>query len=218
LTPTFSVFTPTRNRRQWIRRCVQSVLSQSFEDWEMVVYDVSDQPIRDVLQDDPRIRYVRGGEAQGPAADFQAALELCTGEVVTPLADDDRLPRHALQTVADQIGSAAWLNGRTVLVNEANEPVTFRGGTVTHVEETMDGAYMLGGGVYWQRWLTDELGGFDPRFDGAADFDLYRRFLKHSQPVRCQETLYIHVVHEQQDTLVNRARQVDASRRIAEAA
>lgn len=212
------MFTPTKDRRQWLRKCVHSVLSQTFVDWEMVIYDVGETPSWDIVQLDPRIRYVRGNTPRGPAADFQSALELCTGEIVTPLADDDRLSRHALETVDGCIGEAAWLNGRTVLVDADGEPVAFRGGTVAHVEDTIDGAYMLGGGVYWRRWLTDKLGGFDSAFDGAADFDLYRRFLRHSQPARTQETLYIHSVHDNQDTVVNRARQMDASRRIVEAA
>ena len=172
--------------------------------------------MREFVPDDPRVRYVRG-ECRGPAADFQAALDLARGEVVTPLSDDDRLPPHALQTVHERIGGAAWLNGRTVLVTDG-EPVAFRGGTRAHVEDTREGSYMLGGAVYWRKELTDEIGGFNSDFDGAADFDLYRRFLKHSDPVRVLDTLYIYTDHPGTDTRVNAARQADASRRIAEAA
>ncbi len=157
------------------------------------------------------------GECRGPAADFQAALDLACGEIVTPLSDDDRLPPHALQTVDGVIGEASWLNGRTVLVADG-EPVAFRGGTVAHIEDTIDGSYMLGGAVYWRKALTDELGGFNSEFDGAADFDLYRRFLRHSLPVRVLDTLYLYTDHPATDTRVNAARQADATQRIAAAA
>lgn len=208
-----SVLTPTKDRPDWIGRCVQSVLRQSHEDWEQIVYDVGDEPIGHLLPDDPRIRYHRG-ECHGPAADFQAALDLAQGTIVTPLSDDDRLPRHALKTALEAIGDKAWLNGRTVLVTPQGEPVAFRGGTYDHLEETRHGMYMLGGAVYWRKSLTDDLGGFDSQFDGAADFDLYRRFIRHSEPARCLDTLYLYCDHAETDTRVNAARQSDATRRI----
>ncbi len=179
----------------------------------MVVVDVGETPVGDLLPADPRIR-VHRGVCRGPAADFQQALDLARGEIVTPLADDDRIPPHALQTVADAIGEKDWLNGRTVLVTPEGEPVAFRGGTWEHMQETRFGMYMLGGAVYWRKTLTDLLGGFDSAYDGAADFDLYKRFLRHSEPARTLDTLYIHVVHPAQDTQVNSARQADATRRI----
>lgn len=214
----FSILTPTRNRRDWIRRCVRSVQAQTFQDWEQVIWDVGDdgETVEDlVVGVDPRIRYFRG-ECCGLAADFQAALDLATGKIVTPLSDDDRLPRHALSTVDAAFGEGPWLNGRTVIVDQKGEPLHFRGGTRDHVEDTRDGNYMLGGAVYWHRPLTDLLGGFDPAFDGAADFDLYGRFLTHSDPVRVKEILYLYTDHEGTDTRVNQARQADATRRISE--
>jgi glycosyltransferase involved in cell wall biosynthesis len=212
-----TIFTPTKDRPDWIVRCVRSVLNQTYQTWEMVVYDVGDEAVEDLIPSDPRIRYERG-ECCGPAQDFQSALDLATGQVVTPLSDDDRLPRHALQTAVESIGEADWLVGRTVLVNTQGEPVAFRGGTWDHIEETRHGMYMLGGAVYWRKSLSDELGGFSSDFDGAADFDLYRRFLRHSEPARTLDTLYIHTVHPQQDTLVNQERQADATKRIMAAA
>lgn len=215
----FTVITPTRNRRQWIRKATQSVLNQTFQDWEMIVLDVGDEgeTCEDIVPDDPRIRYVRG-ECRGPAADFQAALGLATGDIVTPLSDDDRLPRHALETADVRLGDATWLNGRTVLIDADGEPIAFRGGTWDHMDDTRRGQYMLGGAVYWRKTLTDELGGFDSAFDSAGDFELYTRFLKHSDPVLVKDTLYIYTDHAGTDSRVNAERQADASRRVAHAA
>lgn len=183
----------------------------------MVVYDVGEEPVEHLVPDDPRVRYSRG-VCRGPAADFQACLDLATGGIVTPLADDDRLPRHALKTAVDGIGESLWLVGRTVLITPDGEPIAFRGGTWNHLEETRHGMYMLGGAVYWRKALSDRLGGFDSAYDGAADFDLYRRFLRDCEPARTLDTLYIHTVHPGQDTQVNQARQADATQRIMAAA
>ena len=179
----------------------------------MIVYDVGTAPVKAVVPDDERVRYLRG-ECRGPAADFQAALDAASGSVVTPLSDDDRLPRHALTSALAALGEAEWLVGRTVLVTPDGDPVAFRGGTWESVDETRHGMYMLGGAVYWRPSLTNRVGGFDSAFDGAADFDLYRRFLNDTEPARCLDILYIHTVHPGQDTQVNRERQADATRRI----
>jgi hypothetical protein len=193
------------------------VLDQSFTDWEQIVYDCGEEPVEDLVPVDPRVRYVRG-ESHGPAADFQAALDLANGEFVHPLSDDDRLSRRALQTVDRTIGDADWLCGRTVLVDPSGMPVALRGGTWADVEATRHGQYMLGGAVYWRKSLTDALGGFDSSFDGAADFDLYTRFLKHSEPARTRDVLYIYTAHDSTDSVVNQERQADATQRVRSAA
>jgi glycosyltransferase involved in cell wall biosynthesis len=213
--PRFTILTPTRNRRDWIRRAIRSVQNQTFEDWEQIILDVGDddETVADLIPDDPRIKYHRAGNL-GPAGDFQTALDLASGEIVTPLSDDDRLPRHALQTVNDKIGDNEWLNGRTVIVDTQGEPLHFRGGTPDHIEKTRDGEYMLGGAIYWRRELTQLLGGFNCEYDGAADLDLYGRFLAHTDPVRVQEILYLCTAHDQTDSVVNAGRQADAARRI----
>lgn len=171
-----------------------------------------------MLPDDQRIKYLRGQPA-GPSGDFQHALDHATGAIVTPLADDDRLPRRALEITHRLFTSnpdAYWLNGRTALVNTSGEPLHLRGGQWDHIHDTRQGQYMLGGAVYWKRELTDRIGGFNTEFDGAADVDLYMRFLAHSEPITTLQVLYTHVVHEGQDSLVNHARQASAARRAAE--
>lgn len=161
--------------------------------------------------------YVRG-KCAGPAGDFQAALELATGDIVTPLSDDDRLPRRALEIANETLGDAAWLNGRTVIVDTNGDPLHLRGGVWDHIEDTKRGSYMLGGAVYWRKTLTDELGGFRSEFDGAGDVDLYRRFLAHSDPIRTKEVLYLYTDHAGTDSRVNATRQADAARRSNDAA
>lgn len=193
------------------------MLDQTFADWEQIIYDCGDVPVRLLVPDDPRIRYVRG-ESNGPAADFQAALDLATGEIAHPLSDDDRLARRALQFADAAIGDKDWLCARTVLVDMNGMPFALRGGTWADIEATRYGQYMLGGAIYWRKSLTDLLGGFDSSFDGAADFDLYKRFLKHSEPARTKAVLYLYTAHPETDSIVNQERQADATRRVAHAA
>lgn len=208
-----SVLTPTWNRRDFLPRAVRSVLAQTHKDWEMIVYDVSDTPVRDVMPDDNRVVYLRG-ERAGPAADFQRCLDHATGDLVHPLGDDDQLAADALETAAREIGDHDWLVGVTELRNESGHVFAHRGGTPEALAATVAGEYMLGGAVYWRKPLSDTLGGFDTRYDGAADFDLYVRFARASTPKLVSQVMYLYTDHAGTDSRVNAQRQQEASGRI----
>ena len=99
-TPFFSVIIPVYNRADVLGRALQSVLAQSFQDFEIVVVDDGsrDDP-RTVVEaiGDPRIRYVRQDNRGGAAARNRGFDEAC-GQFVALLDSDDRfLPHHLEQ-------------------------------------------------------------------------------------------------------------------------
>ena len=190
---------------------MRSVDRQTYPDWEHIIYNVGD-PLS--LPANPKRKYFEG-EKRGPAADFQAALDRATGDIIVPLADDDRLAPHALETALAAIGDREWLCARTVLVRPDGIPIALRGGNQDSLDMTREGQYMLGGAIFWRKTLTDRIGGFNSEFDGAADFDLYLRFLNETEPALSGEIIYIYNDHAQTDTRVNAARQAEASARIA---
>ena len=98
--------------------------------------------------------------------------------------------------------------------DEHGRVYAYRGGSGDAVRQTASGDYMLGGAVYWKRTLTDELGGFNAAYDGAADFDLYRRFIAHSQPKVVGDVLYLYNDHPGTDSRAHPDRQADAAARI----
>lgn len=210
-----SLLTPTRNRRHFLPRALASVLAQTHADWELLVHDVSDEPVRDLVPHDPRILYSRG-EPRGPALDFQACLDMATGDLVHPFADDDRLVPHALETAVREIGEHEWLVARTVIETEDGQVVCHRGGDWQSVEATVAGSYMLGGAIYWRPSLSDRVGGFDAAFDGAADFDLYARFARTAEPRVIPDVLYRYTDHAGTDSRVRADNQQQQSALIRE--
>jgi glycosyltransferase involved in cell wall biosynthesis len=211
----FSVLTPTLDRPEMLERAVWSVQRQTYSDFEHIIHNVG-EPYDWQMPPAPKVRYFEA-EKLGPAGDFQAALDLATGDIIVPLSDDDRLAPHALERAAVLIGDHEWLCARTVMVNEDGLPVALRGGRRDDIERTKRGQYMLGGAIFWRKSLTDRVGGFKSEYDGAADFDLYLRFIDAAEPALSEEILYLYSDHAMTDTRVNAARQADASQRIAAA-
>lgn len=211
MTPRFSLLTPTRDRRDWLPRAIDSVLEQTFDDFEQIILDNGTDPVSDLIPDDPRIRYVRS-PATGPADAFQQALDLACGEIVHPFSDDDRLVPHALETVDEEIGEHDWLTGLTAF-EDANGTVLFHLGGELDLK-ALSANYYLGGAVYWKRELTTLLGGFDQAYDGAADYDLYLRFARHSRPKHVPIVLYRYTDHAGTDSHVRSGNQMAQTSRI----
>ncbi len=87
-----TVCIPTYNRASYLREAIQSVLNQSYSDFELLVSDnASTDDTAAVVASflDPRVRYYRQPRNVGMAANWQTAAELANTPWVAPLSDDD---------------------------------------------------------------------------------------------------------------------------------
>lgn len=101
--PLFSVVIPTYNRVGLLRRAIESVLSQTLQDFEMIVVDngASDET-RALVEGfgDGRISYVRMDRPGGAPAARNEGIRRSRGRYVSLLDDDDEyLPRFLEATL-----------------------------------------------------------------------------------------------------------------------
>ncbi|MEV7287957.1 bifunctional glycosyltransferase family 2 protein/CDP-glycerol:glycerophosphate glycerophosphotransferase [Streptomyces sp. NPDC093252] len=104
--PRFTVIVPAYQVQAYLHECLESVLSQSYADVEVIgVDDGSPDACGEILDDfaarDPRVRAVRLPQHTGRAR--AAALERATGDYVLFLDGTDTLTPHALRTIADRL-------------------------------------------------------------------------------------------------------------------
>lgn len=98
--PEISVIMPIyRTKEQYLRSAVESILSQSFGDYEFLILDDSpcDASLREVVQSyrDARIKYVASERTLGVAGSYNHLLELaCCDYVAVMNHDDQSLPRR----------------------------------------------------------------------------------------------------------------------------
>jgi glycosyltransferase involved in cell wall biosynthesis len=128
MTPFFSVVIPVYNRADLLRTPLQSVLSQTEQDFEIVVVDDGsiDHPERVVAEFvDPRIVFVRQ-ENRGGGAARNTGIDRAAGRFIAFLDSDDRfLPHHlaAMRKLVEHAPSTAAYariivdrgGGRTIL-------------------------------------------------------------------------------------------------------
>jgi glycosyltransferase involved in cell wall biosynthesis len=92
-TPRFSVILPTHDRRELLREAIDSVVRQTFPDWELIVVDdASHAPIRqDELHEwaGPNARLLSLSPSRGGAGAKSAGAGAARGRLLAYLDDDD---------------------------------------------------------------------------------------------------------------------------------
>jgi glycosyltransferase involved in cell wall biosynthesis len=101
IAPVVSIITPTFNHERFIGPCIESVLKQTYVNWEQIIIDDgSSDRTADVIRgySDSRIRYVyqenRGIEALPHL--YNRALSMCRGDLIAILEGDDLWPPNKL--------------------------------------------------------------------------------------------------------------------------
>ena len=94
MAPLVSVLLPTRNRLEFLRYAIETVVRQDDPDWEIVVSDnASEEDIAGHVEGlaDDRLRYVRTPSFVPVTDNWNSALEHSSGRYVVMLGDDDGL-------------------------------------------------------------------------------------------------------------------------------
>ncbi len=94
MSPTFSILIPTRNRLEYLRHAVETVLRQESGDWEVVIADnCSDQDVAGYAHSlsDQRVKYIRTSRFVPVTDNWNNALANSSGDYVLMLGDDDGL-------------------------------------------------------------------------------------------------------------------------------
>jgi GT2 family glycosyltransferase len=179
--PRFSILTPTYETPvDVLRAMLESVRGQSFGDWELcLVDDCSQRPeVAETLEraaaEDPRIRFQRRAENGGIVAASNDALAMARGEFLALLDHDDELHPDALALVHEALQGEPQAD-----YVYTDEDKIDRGGRHSgpffkpdwSPERMRTQMYSCHLSVL-RRALVEEVGGFDPEFEGSQDWDL----------------------------------------------
>ena len=123
-----SVLMPAYNHERYVAAAVESVLSQTYPEWELIVIDDASQDgTWEVLQsfEDERLRLYRHDSNQGAHATLNEALGMARGEFVAIINSDDVFApariAACLETLHDT--DADLVGSDIVLIDAAGEPV-----------------------------------------------------------------------------------------------
>ncbi len=181
--PKLSVIVPVYNPPEaYLDAMIQSVLAQTYPNWELCLADASTIPSARIVLDrhaasDPRVRVDYLSENRGIAGNSNAAFDMATGDFVALLDHDDTLAAFALFEIVTAINAHPEADffysdeDKHDSTGERVEP-NFK---PDWSPETLRSRNYICHLTVLKRDLMREIGGFRTGFDGAQDYDLVLR-------------------------------------------
>lgn len=103
----FSIIIPSYNRASFIKETIDSILNQTFQEWECIVVDDGSKDntkevVQEIIKTDNRVRYVYQENAERSAA-RNNGIKHALGKYICFLDSDDQFTIHHLQGLYDVI-------------------------------------------------------------------------------------------------------------------
>jgi glycosyltransferase involved in cell wall biosynthesis len=188
-----SVYIPTRNRQELLRRAVDSVLTQTYKNIELIVVndastDGTDKYLQQKARDDSRLIYFTNLEPRGASVSRNIAILKSRGAFVTGLDDDDLfLPERI----------AAFVEYWNLLISKGVSPSCLYSQATYYHKASPQVATRYIGSVTWEdlvqrNWIGNqvfapkenyiEAGLFNEELPAWQDLEFFIRLLKKCGP------------------------------------
>lgn len=200
--PTVTVVTGYYNRAERVTASVRSVLQQSLEDFEYLVFDdASTDGTYDALIaiEDPRLRVIRHEQNQGFVAGLRGLLESARAPFVAIHGAGDVSHPERLRMQVDLLRRAPDIaavgcyrqntDGDGRVLSEVRPPAK----NLTLARLLRRNAFSHGE-VTFRKAAYDAVGGYRDSFTYAQDYDLWLRLARHHRLAIVPEMLYTRVI------------------------
>jgi glycosyltransferase involved in cell wall biosynthesis len=189
-----SIVIPCYRGERFLAEAIESCLAQTYPAVEVVIVDDASPDsclaiAERFAQSDPRVRIVRRAQNGGVSRAFNDGFAATHGEYLTRLAQDDVFEPFAVAQMVARLSAAGPGAG---LVYCDRSEIDDRGNIVQEVIRTPPPEHVLIYGnrmglcVMWTREVWQALGGFDPDFDAAEDYEYWLRVASRFGILRCE--------------------------------
>ena len=182
LLPRISIVTPSFNQASFLEEAMESVLSQGYPSLDYQVLDggSTDGSAELIRQRAPRLSHWRSGRDAGQSAALREGFARATGDVLGWINSDDALEPGALSAVGEAFArhpEADIVHGDLRFIDRAGRRL-FDGHVVLGLGIlAYDAPYVGQPAMFWRRSIYEKVGGLDPAYRFAMDFDLVIRML-----------------------------------------
>jgi glycosyltransferase involved in cell wall biosynthesis len=189
--PKFSILIPVFNRETLLARAVNSVLEQSFEDWELIIIDDCSTDNTLMVADsfsDKRIKILRMPINSGPAAARNMGIKQARGKLISLLDSDDVFHPEFLAHTYKAIKNSSFQYGFSYTsvgdVRETDLQAVKKNGSLWRISDRFlvfkrPFLYQLqigtAAGITFKKEVFDKIGYFDEQLKAAEDTDFFIR-------------------------------------------
>ena len=226
---TISVLVPAyRTPEVFLRQMIESVLNQTYPHLELCIADGSgenisvEKVVKEYQAKDQRVRYQRLEKNEGIAGNTNAAIRMATGDYLALFDHDDLLSPNALFEVASTIEKD---KADVVYTDEDKVMSDLKEHFQPHFKPDFNPDLLCSNNYIChlfvvKRSLALKLGGQDPAYDGAQDYDFIFRCTEEAEKiVHIAKILYHWRVHQAStaDNPTSKMYAFDAGKRAIEA-
>lgn len=211
-----SVIIPVYNGEKYIRNAINSVLNQTYRNFEIVVADDGsiDNTVEILKEYGDKIRW-KSQENKGPASAKKFGTSMAKGEYLTYLDSDDMFLPDKLKQQVDYLDKHPEVG----LVYPGYYQVDEKGEIVKLISCNKKKAlliqqnYVPTSGVMCRKACIDVLGGFDENLGSNYDWDMWLR-ISEKYPIHCiPKPLFKYRVHGENISLT-RPNRLDYERKV----
>ena len=200
--PEVSIVLPSYNGKRYIRESIDSILGQTFTDWELIIVDdcSGDSTLEiacEYEKKDSRIQVLRSEKNMGLPGALNAGFEQARGKYLTWTSDDNRYLPEALEVMVECLEA-----GRGVMVCAAVEAIDEKGkpkweAPLRYGEEELYRRNSIGSCFLYSRQVWEYVGKYDTELYGAEDYDYWLRIKKKFGKIdKILRVLYQYRYHE----------------------
>lgn len=178
--PLISIILPTRNRAPLVKLAIESVLAQTYQNWELLLVDdgSTDNTVKSIQGafHDKRIRILQSG-GFGVCAARNCGLQEATGEFVAYLDSDNTWTPRYLELMVIAIKKNGHDSGYAILKCINQTPIVYRQKRFNYLDLKTKNFIDLNVFMH-RRSLLDQVGLFDTNLKRMVDWDLILRITK----------------------------------------
>ena len=207
--PAVSVVMPVYNGETYVAEAIESILEQTFADFELIIVDDGSQDrSADIIQryaaGDDRIRCVMLEENTGEACARNRGLELARGEFVAGMDSDDVSRPERLEKQVDHLRANPAIGAvgtEALFVDENLNPGACTKAAENHARIAYDlqmGPCIVGASIMMRREIAEACGGYDVSMTRSPDIEMVARLIPRTRLANLPEPLYLYRQHEGQ--------------------
>ena len=202
MNPRVSIILPTYNGKKYIRESIDSILKQSFTDWELIVVDDCStdgtaEILKEYASEDKRISVVHNEINQKLPRSLNIGFSRARGKYLTWTSDDNRYLPDALKVMVEYLdnNAAAMVVRSNYFFIDAQGCVV--GKSTKYSEHSMYAFNCFGACFLYKREVPEQIGGYNVDAFGVEDYDYWLRILeKFGEIASLDEELYEYRRHE----------------------
>ena len=205
------IIMPTFNGRGSIRRAIESVIYQTYQNWNLIVVNDGGEDIKDIIDEfsDSRIKYICS-DHKGKSHSLNVGINRSSGDFIGYLDDDDILyPMHLevlINAAIDQGCDFIYNDWYEVCIDEFGREINryfeFRNDVSPSMLILKN--YINHKCILHRRCLLNKVGLYDEDLDILIDWDMIRRLTFASQPCHIWSVTSERIQYYTGDVIENR--------------